>query len=221
MNESLKFGAEMGPVLDANKWTALEGDDDIAAPPVVIAANNGLLTLVSGNAGDTFAHDGSQLSSQLNWIPANGGLSMTARIMPVTGVATVCYNVGFTDTIALEMPITLSTTTLTTNASDAAVFVYDTAATNDFWHIQGVKGNTDTALTNTSVLPVADTYTILRVDIDTSGTASFYIDGVLKGNIANAVTTSVALTPTIAVTARTTSSRVLYVDYVEVAQKRL
>ncbi len=214
------FDDFLGDAVDA-RWTPVVGIDAQAVTPTITQTNNGLVRLTSGNAGDTMANDGSQLNSGLNWIPANGGLYGAFRVKPVSGVATVCYNVGFTDTAALEMPITLSGTTLTTNASDAAVFVFDTAADNDYWHAQGVKGNTDTALTNTAVAPVADTYTLLEIYIDTSGTATFKIDGTLKATIANAVTPSVALTPTVAVTARTTSERSIDIDYIEVVQKRL
>lgn len=214
------FDDFLGDVL-ADQWTPTVGIDGQAVTPTTTAANNGLVRLTSGDAGDTMANDGSQLASALNWVPANGGLYGAFRVKPVSGVATVCYNVGFTDTAALEMPITISGTTLTTNASDAAVFVFDTAQTNDFWHAQGVKANTDTAITNTAVAPTADTYTLMEIYIDISGHATFYIDGVLKASVANAVTPSVALTPVVAVTARTTSVRSIDVDYIEVAQKRL
>lgn len=207
--------------LIGDEWTPLAGIDGQAVAPTITVANNGLVRLTSGDVGDTMANDGSQLSSALNWIPANGGLYMQARIKPVSSVANVCYNVGFTDTSALEMPITISGTTLTTNASDAAVFVFDTAQTNDLWHTQGVKANSDTAIANSGIAPAADTYTLLEIWIDTSGNATFKIDGGTAIQVANAVTASVPLTPTVAVVTRTTASKSLDVDYIEVVQRRL
>lgn len=217
------FDDFLGDVI-ADQWSAADGSDDLAvAVAVVTAGNNGLLRLTTGDAGSGIAADGSSLTHMLNWLPSNGGLRMETRLKINTAVTNIALNVGFTDTLAtttLEMPITISGTTITTDATDAAVFVFDTAQTNDFFHLQGVKNNTDTALLNSAVAPVADTFIHLAVEIDASGNATYYIDGVLKGSVANAVTPSVALTPIIVANARTTTSKVVDIDYIRVSQLR-
>ena len=209
--------------LIADEWTPLAGIDSPAAAPAILTSGNcGIIAFTTGDAGDTFANDSSQLSSHLNWKASNGGLFVEARLKCVSSVANIGLNFGFTDTSALEMPITLSGTTLTTNASDAAVFVFDTAADTDVLNIQGVKANSDTALlaATGALAPTADTWFTLGVGIDSSGTASFYYNRAFVGQVANAVTTSVALTPTIGYVTRTTASKVLYCDYVIVSQLR-
>lgn len=212
----------LGDVI-SDQWNATQGSDGQGAIAAIVAgAHGGIVRLTSGDAGTGTAADGSVLAHALNWIPANGGLFMEALIRCNTSVANICLNVGFTDTIALEMPISLSGTTLTTNATDAAVFVFDTAATTDVFNVQGVKNNTDTALTAATgaLAPVADTLVRLGVAIDTSGTATFYHNGVMVGQVANAVTASVALTPVIAYETRTTTVKVVDVDYVRVGALR-
>lgn len=213
----------MGDVLDS-RWSGAVGSDGAAVTPTINQQNGGVVRLTSGAAGDTMAHDGSSLTHGLNWKAGNGGLYFEARVKPVTSVANVCYNIGLTDTLAtttLEMPITLSTTTLTTNATDAAVFVFDTAATLVKFKAQGVKADTDTALADTAIAPVADTWIKLAIIIDNQGTAYFYINDALTNTVASCLTTTVALTPVIAITARTTTSKSLDVDYVRMAQIRV
>lgn len=218
------FFDDFGGDVLADQWSGAAGADAQAVAPAIVAGGlDGICRLTSGDAGDGTANDASVLTRALNYKASSGGLYMRARVKINTAVTNVCVNIGFTDVLAtttLEMPITISGTTLTTNATDAAVFVFDTAQTNDLWHCQGVKNNSDTAISNSGTAPTADTYQIFEIFIDSSGNATFYIDGVLKGSVANAVTASVSLTPVIAVEARTTTSKVVDIDYIEVRAKR-
>lgn len=215
----------LGDVI-SDQWSAGQGTDGQGAIAVVVAGQHGgVIALTSGDAGTGYAADASVLTQALNWIPSNGGLFMEARVKCVTSVANICLNVGFSDVLAtttVEEPISCSGTTLTTNATDAAVWVYDTAQTTDVFNIQGVKANVDTALTAAtgSLAPAADTWVLLGVAIDSSGHATFYHNGVNVGTVANAVTASVALTPHISYNARTTTSKVLHVDYMRVSALR-
>lgn len=215
------FDDFLGDALDA-RWSGAAGTDGQAVAPTINAANGGTMRMTTGDTV-TVAESAVSLTHMLNWKAGNGGLYLKARIKPISSVDDVAYFVGFTDTKAsstLEIPITLSGTTLTTNATDAVGFVFDTAATNDYWHCQGVKADTDTALLNTSVGPSADTYQTLEIAVSSSGSATFYIDGVLVGSVANAVTTTVALTPVITAMARTTTSKSIDADYIFVNSKR-
>lgn len=207
----------------ADQWSAAQGSDGQGAIAAVVASSiGGVVRLTSGDAGSGTAADASILTHGLNWRASNGGLYLRVRAA-LESAANVCVNIGFTDVLAtttLEMPVTISGTTLTTATANGVVFVYDTAQTNDFWHMQGVKADTDTAINNSSVLPVAATYNTYEIFINDSGAASFYIDEIFKGAVANAVTTSTALTPVIGIETRTTTTKYIDIDYIEVAMMR-
>lgn len=210
----------LGDVL-ADQWSGAKGTDAQAVVPTITAANGGWVRLTSGDT-TTVAESLSSLTLGLNWKASNGGLYLKTKIKPVSSVADVSYFVGFTDVLAtttLEDPMSLSGTTLTTNATNAVGFLFDTAATNDYWHCQGVKADTDTALSNTGVGPSADTEQVLEIFVDSSGGAIFKIDGAVKATVANCVTASVALTPIICVMARTTTSKSIDADYVLVGSR--
>lgn len=204
-----------GDALDA-RWS---GATSSGTAPAVNVQAGGVCRLVTGSSAGNI----SSLTHELNWKPSAGGLYMACRFKPITSVAAVCYNIGFTDTTAtttVEMPITISGTTLTTNTTDGALFVYDTDQTNDYFHCQGVATNVDTAISNTSIGPSADTYVDLEVAIDSSGTATFYINSVLVATVASAVTPTVSLTPVIAIDTRTAATKTCDVDYVFVTGLR-
>lgn len=212
----------LGDTLDT-KYSGAKGADAQAVVPTINSQVNGVVRLTSGDVGDTFANDGSSLTHELNWKANQGNLMFQARIKPVSSVANVSYFIGFSDSLAtgtLEAPFTLATTTFTSNATDAVGFVYDTAATTATWRCVGVKADTDATSINTSVVPVADTSAWLEIYVDSSGNATFYIDGESYGTIANAVTATVALTPIATVVTRTTASKSLDIDYLRVSADR-
>jgi hypothetical protein len=211
----------LGDVLE-DPWSGAKGTNGSAVVPAINAQVGGVVRLVSGPT-TTVAESISSLTHGLNWEAAQGGLYLETRIKLVTSVADVCVNVGFSDTLAtttLEEPITLSGTTLTTNATNAVVFVFDTAATNDNWHIQGVKADTDTALNNTGVGLTADAWVKLAIAVDSAGGAEFFINDVSYGTVANAVTATTDLTPIITIMSRTTATRTIDADYVFVTASR-
>lgn len=215
------FDDFLGDVI-ADQWSAAAGNDAQTVGWAISAQNGGEVRATTGDT-TTVSESAVVLTHALNWKASNGGLYMKARFRGITSVADVKYFIGFTDVLAtttLEIPITLSGTTLTTNATDAVGFLFDTAATNDFWHCQGVKADTDTALAVTTVAPAADTFQTFELAVDTSGTATFWINGTQVGSIANAVTTSVALTPVVSAMANTTTSKTVSLDYLFVASKR-
>jgi hypothetical protein len=63
-----------------------------------------------------------------------------------------------------------------------------------------------------SIAPVAGVYNEFRVIVNVDGFASFYIDGNFVGSVANAVTPTVLLTPTVVGETRTTAAKTFYVD---------
>lgn len=212
----------LGDVLD-DAYSGAGGSDAQALDPAINAQAGGVVRLVSGDAGTGGATDTSSLTAGLNWKANQGGLYLKTRVKAVTSVADTSLFVGFTDTLAtttVEEPITLSGTTLTTNATDATGFLFDTDATNDTIHIQGVANDTDTALNNTGLGLSADTWYTLEIKVDSSGNAEFFINGTSYGTVASAVTSTVALTPIIATCSRTTAVKTVDVDYLFVAGQR-
>lgn len=217
------FDDFFGDTLDT-RWSGAAGNDAQAVAPAVSAAVGGKVRMTTGDT-TTVSESCVSLTHGLNWKAGNGGLVMEAKITPVTSVANVAYFVGFTDALAtgsLELPMTLSTATMTAVADDCAGFLFDTAATTDVFYGAAVKATTATVFASSPACnaPVADTAMTLRVEIDTSGNVRFYQDGVYMGKIDSAITTTVALTPVVAAMARTTTSKSLDVDYVYAQQLR-
>lgn len=213
----------LGDVI-ADQWSAAAGNDAQSVIAVINAQASGVVRQTTGDT-TTVSESCVSLTHGLNWTAANGNLVMEVKFTPVTSVANVQYFIGFTDTLAtttLEQPATLSTATITYVADDAVGFLFDTNATTDVFYGVGVKATTGISFANSVVCaaPVADTAMRLRVEIDTAGTAYFYQDGILKGSLANAVTTTVKLTPVVEAMARTTTSKTIDVDYILVQQDR-
>ena len=185
---------------------------------LLVAKGNGVVTLVTG----TTSGNRSALTSGLNQKAEDGSLVFSAIVMNLTSVATRATFIGLTDTVSLEMPIEISGTTLTTSATDAVGFVYDTDATTDVVYIQGVAADVDTALLTAqrqnrggaTFVPTAGTYNEYRIEVNVDGDAYFYINGEYVGMQANAVTPTVLLTPIVIVEARTTAAQTVYADFV-------
>lgn len=193
-----------------------------AAATTVAGAMNGTVTMKSASDNGTNAANGSSLTfDQLNWKANQGGCVFEARLQ--VDVITNCYMfVGFSDTISttVECPTSLSGTTPASDATDAAGFVFDTAATNDFWHLSGVKTDVDAAVINTGNAPVAATYQTLRVELDASGAVYGYINGAFIGSIASALTATVGLTPIIVISNRSATQKIMTIDYIAAQQNR-
>lgn len=218
------FDDFLGDAVDS-RWSAAQGTDGQGAIAAVVAgASSGAVRLTSGDTV-TVAESLSSLTHGLNWKAANGGLVFEAKVTPVSSVASVAYFIGLTDTLAtttLEEPATLATATITYVADDAVGFLFDTGATTDVFYGVAVKATTGTAFANAVVgaAPVAGTAITFRIELDTTGAASFYVNGSLLGTIAAAVTTTVALTPIVSVMTRTTATKAIDVDYIDVKQIR-
>lgn len=195
---------------------------DTAATFAIDVQKNGVARLATAASGTfTMAVNGAQVDlGALNWYAGNGGLVFEARVK-CDAVTTLALFIGFTDqTSALEMPWTGSTVTYTSNQSDGCGFLYDTGFTSATIRAVGVKADTDVTNVDTSVVPVLAVYNKFRVEVDTAGTATYFIDGVKVATIANAVTTTVALVPVIAGFARAASVRNIDIDYWFTAQDR-
>jgi len=184
----------------------------------ITAAVNGVLRITTDDQTDG---DRIALTYQLNWKASDGGMIMEARLKNVTAITLRTLFVGFTDVLAastiVEMPIEMLAAALTTTATDAVGFMYDTASTNDTWYCVGVKADNDATEVDTTIAPVAGTYQTLRVAVSADGHADFFINGKYEGHVDNAITASVACTPIIALEAQgEAAAKIVDVDYIYV-----
>lgn len=220
----------LGDVL-ADEWSGAAGSDAQAVAPAITAAVGGTVRLTSGNTGsgdDNGNIDASSLTLGLNFKASNGGLRFETRLKMVTTVSTAYCFAGFTDTLATttkEYPFKMNASTLTDTATDAVGFLYDSTATNDVWLLVGTANGTDATtkiatLSGSSIAPTADTFQTLAIEVDTDGTAYFYIGDSHVGTVASAVTTTVALTPAVVAGTNTTAVQSVDVDYIEVTMNR-
>lgn len=211
----------LGDAVDA-RWNAAAGTDPQAVAAAINVQAGGVVRLTAGDAGTGVAADGSVLNQELTWKANQGGLMMEARIK-LSAITNVILNVGFTDTKALELPFEIGAAdALTSNATDAACFVFDTGAATDVFHCAGVANDVDAADPPASAgqAPVAGTWVVLRIEITKTGTAMFYINDTHVATVAAAVTASVALTPVIVICSDTTTAVSVDVDYLWVRMDR-
>ena len=205
-------------------WILNSGADAQAIDPAISAQEGGVIRITTGDADGTTANDGSQLVAHIPVQADSGGLVFETRLHINTAVTTVSVVAGLTDSTSLEEPFTIAGTTITSTASDAACFVYDTAQTTDQWYACAVDSNTDdTGNALTGVAPVADTYQVLRIEVSSDGaTIRFYINGTLTNTLSGAagVSPDVNLYATVIACATTTTSRTVDVDYIYVAHTR-
>jgi hypothetical protein len=217
------FDDFVGDVI-ADQWNVVEGTDSATSDAAILAGGiGGVLRVTTGDAGTGLAADMIQLTQALQWQASNGGLRCEARFK--LSAITTCYVFfGFTDLVTLEAPVisASSANTITTNASDAVGFMFDTNMSTDNWWLVGVANNTDATAQNTGSAPVADTYAVFAIEIDSAGTATFFYNGVAVGTkMTGAVTPGTDLTPTLAVgKLSVAASMTLDLDYFHVSMDR-
>ena len=220
-----------GDTFNTDLWVALEGTDSATSDAALLAGGiGGVLRLTTGDAGTGLAADMEQISCNLlQWQASNGGLAIQARLK--MSAITTCYAFfGFTDTVSFEAPIesAASADTLTSTASNAVGFMFDTRMATDNWWLVGVATDTDATHQNTGYAPVADTYETFRIELEkadsgaTTSRARFFRNGVQVGTtMTGALTSATDLTPTIAVSKTSVAaSMTMDVDYVHVAMDR-
>jgi hypothetical protein len=214
----------LGDVI-ADQWNYVEGTDTTTADGAIVAAKGGVLRLTGGDSTGGMAADGAVLNSELNWYASQDGLLMLARVK-LASIASVSCFIGFTDTKALEAPIQCqagSGDTVLTNATDAVGFMFDTSMTTDNWWLTGVANDVDATIQNIGVAPVADTYEWLGVMVNSSGSATFFRNGLQVGtSMSGAVTPSVALTPHISIWPRSAvAGKTMDIDRIHVSAVRV
>lgn len=204
---------------------ALEGTDSATSDCAILEGGiGGVMRLTTGDAGTGLAADMEQITWSLQWQASNGGLCFETRLK--MSAITTCYAfLGFTDLAAsLEGPIisAASADTITTNATDAVGFMFDTRMSTDNWWLVGVANDVDATAQNTGLAPVADTYAVFRIEVDSSGVATFFYNGSPIGTrMTGAVTAATDLTPTICVSKTSVAaSMTMDIDYIHLSANR-
>ncbi len=204
-------------------WRSRKGSDGQGVDWTVSAGNGGVAIGTIGDSTASMAVSGVQLDAGLNWKANMGELAFEAKVK-MSQITLISVFIGFTDQVAaLEMPIhsAASANTLTSNATDAVGFMFDTSMTADTWWLVGNVNGTPATHQNTSLAPVADTYAVFRIELSTTGVATFYYNGAVVGTTMTALTATVALTPVIAGFNRDTSNTpTLTCDYIGVQALR-
>ena len=209
--------------------TLNSGSDPQAVDAVRDTAQpGGVIQLVSGDADGTFGTDGSQIvlsSCPIQLDAAAQPIEVEARVRIVSAVTTCSVFFGLTDVTTIEEPFSNSADTITSNASDAVGFLYDTDATTDRWWMVAVDTDTDdagNAALPASSVPVADTWQVLKMVIAGDGAQIvFYIDGEPVGTLAgDGVGDDVPLYATLTVCSTTTTSRTLECDWIRLSGER-
>jgi hypothetical protein len=215
------FDDFIGDVI-ADQWNYVEGTGNPADAAILAGGIGGVVRVTTGAAGTGLAADLSQLTQALQWQASNGDLVFQARVK-FSAITTCSLFLGFTDVVTLEAPVIGATgTTITTNATDAVGFLFDTTLTSAFWQLVGVANDVDATRQSTTVAPVAAQYQTFRIEVSTTGVATFFINGVQVGTaMSGAVTPGTDLTPTLSAGKLSVAAAMtMDVDYVHVAMDR-
>ena len=211
---------------ETDNWISFEGSAATAA--VVVTAPEGKINLVNGATPG--ADDGVSLSLILLTKGSLVSLGKTVFECRVSSsVITGCnMTFGLSDKLAEGNEhglYTISGTTISDGGltlANAAGFVFDKDATaSTVWHTVTENATSIASLTSASAGPTVNTYQILRIEIDATGDARFYIDGVLEKTVATAVATSALLVPFVSVDeAGTQAANTLSIDYIKFSGAR-
>jgi len=173
-----------------NTTSEMYTDSAVNSSTSVIA--DGVCTITLGGA-DNDDHD---FTSGLIFDPSKG---LTAEAwIALNDIDQSAFNFGFSDAIteaADKIAVTSAAGTVTTNATDCAVFYYDADDTTDRVKAVATHGtNGDgTVITASSAALVDAAYHRYKVEIDPAGNCKFYYDNVLAGTTALGVATTATL----------------------------
>ena len=175
---------------------------------VIEGEAEGTMTFSNGSAGDD-----SDLSTGSLGLLTNGALvsdgTMAAEFrVAVSAITDTQFGFGLydlisaaTEIVAFEANTNVVAEGAVTSAANAAAIFFNTDsndAQGDFWLAGAINASAQANAADEYSLgsaPVAATYSVLRVEIDSSGHAFFYIDGLLQGVEPLAVATTGVLIP--------------------------
>lgn len=148
--------------------------------------------------------------------PSLGGCFIEARIK-CGSISTGAIWVGFSETASttVVMPSYYVGSTLTCNGSGGMVAAqYDPDATTDVWvAIAGDGGVEETVYASTTAL-VADTWALLRVELDNDGTGTVFVDGVKIHTFTGCVTATDQMHACVYMETRAGTATTFELDYI-------
>ena len=163
------------------------------------------------------------------WTPSTmGGVFLEVRAKfvgatePLDGDFRIALHDAVTETNGLAYVVSAASALTTTAPTDAVGFLYSSiptsgalyAASGNYVGIVNSIADVDAVAATTKVKD--SDYHVYRIEVDASGNAVHYIDGVHVGTVASAVTASVALTPYISAIAKASHALTATLDYVYV-----
>lgn len=166
----------------ANYTVTLDGLNDAVA---AIAGGINGLSLLSGDTDNDVGALATGLIFDITQSP-----EIEAKVA-MTTIAETSFYFGFGDSTTLTTPhstIDYADGTLADAITDGCGFVSDADKSSSLFYAAYVKTGGTVAAVTTGITPVNSTYNVLRLKLDTSGNATFYVDGVVKAFKAAAVT---------------------------------
>jgi hypothetical protein len=203
-----------------------EGFEDADAGVAGKNALSGVVALTSANADTDTSFIGTHICFDLALM---GTIVLEARVqLPDLDTKEIFF--GLTSILSVDeqledIVINASATTITMPADLVGFYLSDelTTVAGD-WHAI-YNGGTATATTTTTNgqlnnVAVAGEWQVLRLEVTSSGTARWFIDGVLKKTVTGAASTSTDVAACLAAAANTTEFAIMDVDYLLVEANR-
>ncbi len=224
----LALTADTGPLGDF--YGGGEGFEDADAGVVGKDAPSGVATITSGNTDADTTFIGTHIGLD---VALMGTIVCEARVqLPDFDTKEIYF--GLTSILSVDeqledIVINASATAITMPADLAGFYFSDelTASATE-WH--GIHNGGSAAASTTvadvnlgttgSANPTAGEYQILRLEVDTNGTARWFIDGVLLQTIVGACSTTTDVAVVLACGANTTEFSIMDVDYLLVKANR-
>lgn len=214
-----------------SSWNLAKGTDlqtvDFAVDTTVKA---GGVKGTTGDAGTGVAADGVAISINNPVQRATDKRIDLSVSFQIDAITTVGFFIGLTDVLpatTLEEPFSLSGTTFTSTATDAAGILFDTAATTDTLRLVSVANDVDGTHIDTGVAFAAATAYDIHMSLLPDGSVEFFVMltdgtafslGTSHTLAAGSVRTGVNLYPIVVACARTTAVRNVTLDFVRMAQ---
>jgi hypothetical protein len=126
---------------------------------------------------------------------------------------------GFVNATSLTMPVTIPAAVVTASDSNVVGLMFDNSSTTKAWQCVGIK---DTVTSTTPASSVSGSLALvkLRVNVDSTGNATCYINNSVVGRVPNAVSNTAMLSAIVAHQRTDSTSNTVNVDYVQAVQKR-
>ena len=196
-------------------WTEDADSTGTVLPSATPGAEGGQVVFTTPATAD----DHITLSLGTHWNIANGWLFFEHYVQ-LGQLADTIWEGGLSDALSETNGLAFSDHSvagITAVADDALAFAYDSDV-NGNWHVNTVNDGGTPQAFDTGIAATTD-FVQLSIRVSPTGTAYFYIDGVLVQEVEDAVN-SVALTPWLSLTALAASAVTANVDYVGVTGGR-